>query len=713
MPIVEGGEEFWMLHFFDPRSVVLVGVTRATGAGAYNNLEVMMRYGYQGRIYVVQPKIAEILGHRTYSQVADLPEVPDLAVISVGRDNVLPVFSACVEHGIRRVIVISQGFADADRRGGLLQADLKAMARTGKVRVVGPNTLGVINAFNGFTTAFVDVPRDPSPPPLTMVVQSGVFQAGVESFTGRLGKGIDIGNTCDVDFVDVLDFLEHDPQTRIIVLHVEGMKRGREFLQTAGRVARHKPVIVLKTGRSAAGAKAALSHSGSMVGEDAVFEAACARAGLIRVRNTIELRAVCQAFQHFHSMSGPKLAVVTASGAVGIMAADACEDYGLEFAPFPESARQALEDSRISWHRLNNPADIWPLGMVAGPFTDVFKRAARLMLADDQTDAFLGIAPVLNSPLHRDLDMAAVGREISAADHWRKPVALWLYGGDKDRVAAALAETEHVACFGSIDEAMMGLSACLRYHQWLRKQPDSDTERHRPEARSASPAAHDLAEGVYVGKPAIELLQHYHIPTVPEELISDEAGALIAAGKIGYPVVLKIISPEWLHKSDRGGVRLDVSSDRELREAYAELTGLFLSQTPSGKLDGILVQQQIQGTELLMGIKRDPQFGSILILGMGGIYTEIFRDVARSLLPVKLQDVEEMFRSLRIYPILQGARGQRGVCWPALLGTALALGRLATDHPEIAELDLNPVLANAAGCWCVDCRIVADRAGDQ
>jgi acetyltransferase len=294
---------------------------------------MMLRYGYQGRIYVVNPKVAEILGHRTYSQVGDLPEAPDLAVISVGRENVLPVFAACVEHGIRHVIVISQGFADADQRGRLLQTELQALAQAGKVRVVGPNTLGIVNAFNGFSTAFIDIPRDPLPPPLTIVVQSGVFQVGLESFTGRLGKGIDIGNTSDVDFVDVLEYLEHDPQTQIIVLHVEGMRRGREFLHTVSRVARHKQVIVLKTGRSAAGAKAALSHTGSMVGEDAAFDAACARAGMIRVRNIIELRAVCQAFLHFRSMSGPKLAVVTASGALGIMTADACEDYGLGTCP--------------------------------------------------------------------------------------------------------------------------------------------------------------------------------------------------------------------------------------------------------------------------------------------------------------------------------------------------------------------------------------------
>lgn len=703
-----------MLHFFEPGSVVLIGVTRETGVGAYNNLEILLRYGYKGRIYVVHPGVAEILGYRTYSKVSDIPEVPDLAVISVGRDSVLPVFFACVEHGIRRVVVISQGFGDADERGRLLQAEMQSLAHARNVRVVGPNTLGIINAFNGFTTSFVDIPRDPSPPPLTIAVQSGSFQHGSESFTVRYGKGIDIGNESDVDFVDVLEFLEHDPQTQIIALHVEGVKRGREFLRVAGRVALRKPIVIFKTGRSSAGARAALSHSGSLVGEDAVFDAACARAGLVRVRNMIELRAVCQAFLHFRSMAGPKLAVVTVTGAQGIITADACEDYGLELAPFPESVREALNDlyRGPGWYRLNNPVDIWPLVAGSRPLMGVFKDTVLLLLADDRVDAVLAIGIAMSSPLHKDLDMAAMGREISAANHWGKPVALWMYGGEQARVASALAETEHVACFDSIDGAIIGLSACRRYHQWLRKKLDSGVERPEPVERRKA-ATPTLAEGVHVGKEAFELLSHYRIPTAREELTADVEEAVIEAGQIGYPVALKILSPQWLHKSDRGGVRLNISSEAELRKAYSELTELFLSQSSDGRLDGILVQRQIQGTELLMGVKKDPQFGPILVLGMGGIHTEIFRDVTRALLPVRQQDVEEMFRSLKIYPILQGTRGQTGVCLAALFETAVALGRLATEHPEIAELDLNPILANANGCWCVDCRIIAAGSHDR
>ena len=283
--------------------------------------------------------------------MADLPEVPDLAVISLGRERVVDTARECARHGIKRLVVISQGFADADARGAELQAELVRLAQEHGVRILGPNTMGVLNPFSGFTTAFIDIPRDPEPGPLTMVAQSGAFQVGASSFIGRMGKAIDVGNACDLDMVDVLEYLADDPDTRIIVLHLEGIKRGRRFLNTAARVARTKPIIALKTGRSVAGAKAAMSHTGSLVGEDAIVDLALAAAGIIRVRTLVELLAVSRAFLNFRPMAGPRLGVATATGAFGIIAADACEDHGLELAPFPETLRE-LEEERIPWHRL-------------------------------------------------------------------------------------------------------------------------------------------------------------------------------------------------------------------------------------------------------------------------------------------------------------------------------------------------------------------------
>ena len=692
-----------MQRFFEPNSVVLLGVSRKVGPGAYNNLATLLNYGYQGRVYLVHPKIPELLGHRTYHKVADLPEVPDLAVISLGRDRVVPAVAECVKHGIKGVVVISQGFADADARGKELQEQLVALVREHGARMVGPNTMGIVNPFAAFSTAFIDLSRDPNPAALTVVAQSGAFQVGPFSFTVKMGKAIDVGNAGDVDAVDVLEYLESDPQTRLIVLHLEGIKRGREFLRTAARVGRQKPIIAFKTGRSTAGARAAMSHTGSLVGEDAVVDLALARAGIIRARNLVELRAISRAFLHYRAMAGPRLGVVTATGAFGIIAADACEDYGLELAPFPEKLRE-LEEERVSWHKLQNPVDLWPLGMVTGSFSRVFRRSAAGLLEDENVDAVLGMAPAFLSPLHADLDIPAAVRKLLTGNRAHKPIAIQLYGDEAACRAQALAlEAEaDVACFESIDEAVMGLAAMWRYQQFRQQAPVEPELAEAPAARPPSL----LAPEVLVGAAALELLRPYHIPLVPGALATEEAAALAAAESQGYPVVLKIISPQWLHKSDWGGVRLNIRSPGELQAAYQDLLGRFRQKTPAGKLEGLLVQKQVQGIELLLGIKRDPQFGPVLVAAAGGLYTEILKDAAQALVPVNAGEAARMLASLKIYPILKGVRGQPGVHLPALTAVILALSRLATDYPEIRELDLNPVIADPQGCWAVDFRVV-------
>jgi acyl-CoA synthetase (NDP forming) len=693
-----------MQLFFEPSSVVLIGTSRQTGPGAYNNLEMLLSYGYPGRIYLVHPKVPDIMGHKTYPRVADLPEVPDLAVISLGRDRVVDTAGECARHGIKRLVVISQGFADADARGAELQEELVRLAQEYGVRILGPNTMGVLNPFSGFTTAFIDVPRDPRPSPLAMVAQSGAFQVGASSFIGRMGKAVDVGNACDLDMVDVLEYLADDPDTRIIVLHLEGIKRGRRFLNTAARIARTKPIIALKTGRSVAGAKAAMSHTGSLVGEDAIVDLALNAAGIIRVRTLVELLAVSRAFLNFRPMAGPRLGVATATGAFGIIAADACEDHGLVLAPFPETLRE-LEEERIPWHRLGNPVDLWPLGMVTGSFTVVFKRAVAGLLADERVDAVLGVGPCFTSPRHADLDIPGAVRELHAVNPRHKPLALLLYGDEAAHLAQVqeLDREPDVACYNTMDEAVMGLAATWRYRQFIEAPAPGDFSLPPPAASRPSALP---AEGVLVGEAALKILKAYDLPLVPGVLAADVDAAAAAAPEMGYPVVLKIISPAWVHKSDWGGVTLNVNTETDLRQAYRDLAASFRRRTPDGALDGILVQKQVQGVELLLGLKRDPQFGPVLVAGAGGIYTEVLRDVARALAPITPEQAAKMLKALKIYPILQGVRGQTGVDLPGLIAALVNLSRLAVDYPEIRELDLNPVVAAPQGCWCVDCRMV-------
>jgi len=373
-------------------------------------------------------------------------------------------------------------------------------------------------------------------------------------------------------------------------------------------------------------------------------------------------------------------------------------------APFPEPLRE-LEEERIPWHRLGNPVDLWPLGMVTGSFTGVFKRAVAGLFADEHVDAVLGVGPCFTSPRHADLDIPGAVRELHSFNPLHKPLALLLYGDEAARLAQVdeLAREPDVACFDTMDEAIMGLAATWRYRQFVQAPPPGDFSLPQPAASRPAPLP---AGEVLVGDAALEILRAYDLPLVPGVLAADEAAAAAAAPEMGYPVVLKIISPEWLHKSDWGGVRLNVNTEGELRQAYRDLAARFRRRTPAGTLQGILVQKQVQGVELLMGVKRDPQFGPVLVAGAGGIYTEVLRDVARALAPVNREMALRLLKTLKIFPILQGARGQAGVDLAALTEALVNLSRLAVDYPEIRELDLNPVVAAPQGCWCVDCRMV-------
>ena len=309
-----------MQKFLDPDSVALIGVPRNTGNGSFNNAETLLRYGFEGKIFPINPNAREICGLKAYPSIADVPEAVDLAVISVGRERVIPMLDQCISAGVKRVVIITQGFADADRKGKEMQEEIERKAKANSVRILGPNTMGVANNFKKFTTAFIDLPRPDTFSPVSLIAQTGVIQVASQNMAYKhWGKAIDIGNGCDVDVVDSLSYLAYDPETKVIVIYMEGMKRGADFLKLASQVTLKKPVIVYKSGRSKAGAKAALSHTGSLVGEDHVFDAVCKRAGIIRVKNGSEMTDAIRALLVMEEMEGPRLGVVTVTGAGGII----------------------------------------------------------------------------------------------------------------------------------------------------------------------------------------------------------------------------------------------------------------------------------------------------------------------------------------------------------------------------------------------------------
>jgi acyl-CoA synthetase (NDP forming) len=695
-----------MQKFFDPSSVALIGVPRNTGSGTFNNAEVMLRYGYEGKVFPVNPNTTEICGLKTYASMADVPETVDLAVISVGRERVIPILDQCISAGARRMIIITQGFADADRKGKELQEEIIARAKANGVRILGPNTMGVLNNFRKFTTSFIEVIRPETFSPVSLIAQTGVIQVASQNMAYRdWGKAIDIGNGCDIDVVDSLTYLADDPETKIIVIYMEGIKRGSDFLKLASRVTLNKPVIAFKSGRSQAGAKAALSHTGSLVGEDHVFDAVCKRAGLIRARSSAELKDAIRALVQMGEMEGPRLGVVTASGAVGIMTADACEDYGLELARLPDGLADKLLTGLPDWISVSMPIDIWPIGMIGGNYTGAYGTALTELLRSRDVDGVLGVLPVPDSPLHRNLSMVECIKDARNNSGNMKPLALWPYL-DVSSFIDKFESVPGVACFDTVEQAVKGLAFCYRYHQAkmrktpVQKQFPVDLDKVRPLAEKGR------KEKLLVGDDALMLLDLFGIPVVKSGIARSRKELEQIASSMTYPLVLKLTGAAFLHKTEWGGVVTGIRSVEDLHRAFDRVLHSASARQPDAKVEAVQIQEQLHGHELLLGLKRDPKFGHVIACGLGGIYTQVFKDVSRAIVPIDREEADGMLASLKIAPILKGLRGEAGIDRTGLVEILERLSFLAGTLPDISELDINPVIATSSKCIAVDARIL-------
>jgi len=694
--------------FLNPSSVVVIGVPRQEGIGAYNSIEMMLRYGFAGTIYPVNHRADRICGLPAYPSVLDIPEQADLAVISVGRDRVLSVFDECVAAGIKRVIVISQGFTDADEPGNVLQQTLANRARANNVRVLGPNTLGVLNNYTRFSTGFIDMVPPDVVSPISVIAQSGVIQVAADQLGYRgWGKCVDIGNSCDISFADVLAYFADDPETGVVAIHMEGMTEGQAFLDAAFRASRSKPVVVFKTGRSLAGARAAMSHSGSLVGEDAVFDCAFRRSGLLRVDTTEELQCALRALSRFDKMTGPRVAIVTITGAGGIIAVDACEKEGLELATLPPHLVAELIEGMPQWVSVGNPVDLWPIAMIGGDYSAVVEKTLKTLFSADTVDGVLFNMPILGSPLHGDLDVLDVIARVRDETGCSTPLSVFAYG-DKNGDARNFLETiPGVAVFDAIEDAVKALAFRYRYER-TRETPLPVQRIYTVDyTKRDTMVAHSRESGVLDGDRALDIVHAYGIPVVSGCAIQGWDELKRVADEYGYPLVLKAIGPGFLHKTERGGVITGIDSDNGLYDAFRRLNETMDRFRPD-QFHIMLVQQQVSGTEMLLGFSRDCQFGPVIMCGFGGVYTEIFQDVSRELAPVDRRTARKMVERLSMYPLLAGYRGNAPVDLEALAGIIERMSLLAMENVDIMEADINPIIVSSAGCIAVDARFVWD-----
>ena len=696
-----------------PRSIALVGASPRHASVGRAILRNLREAGFEGKIHLVNPRYGEIDGVVAVPRIQDLPEAPDLAVLAVPPHSVPDMVAALGARGCASVVVITSGLGHAD--GSLAAAALRN-ARTFGMRLVGPNCLGVLAPRVGLNASFTA--RMPQAGDLALISQSGAIVAGLVEWAARRRVGfsgiVSLGDQVDVDFADCLDFFAEDQHTRAILLYVESISNARKFMSAARAAARIKPVVVVKTGRNVQGAKAASTHTGALVGSDEVYDAAFRRAGLLRVTDLDELFAAAETLGRLRPFLGKRLAVLTNGGGMGVLAVDRLVDLGGTLAGISTETMRRLDlELPATWSKAN-PVDI---GGDSGAAR--YEVALEALLADTENDAILvmNVPTALASALDAATAVAGVAQRNATLvpSQSPKPVfAVWV--GD-DPAASESFDAAGIPHFSTESEAVGGFMHLVRYREVqeaLMETPPSIPEGFVPDLAAARRTlCSALAEGrrwldpVEVG----QLLSAYGIPTAPVFLARNPEEAVIAARPLiaqGLTIVVKIMSADIVHKSEVGGVRLNLTSEQAVREAASQMLARAGAAYPEARIASVTVHPMIlrpKARELIAGIADDPTFGPIVAFGHGGTAVEVINDKSLALPPIDIKQARDLIGRTRVSLLLKAYRNVPAVDEDAIALALVKLAQMAADLSEIREVDLNPILADENGLIVVDARV--------
>jgi len=686
-----------------PESIVVVGASRRPGTIGHQVMDNLLRHGFIGPVYPVNPHATAVHSVRAYHSLSELPEVPELAVVVVPKEHVLDVVQGCADIGVRGIVVISAGFKEVGGAGREREAELQRIVRRHGMRMVGPNCMGLINTAPSTSMNATFAPTMPPRGPVAFMSQSGAMGVTILDYAAQFGIGISqfvsVGNKADVSGNDLLEYWSRDDDVGVILMYLEGFGNPRRFTRLARQVTRRKPVIAVKAGRTRAGARAASSHTGALGGVDIATDALFSQCGVLRVDTIEELFDAAIAFGNAPLPSGPGVAIVTNAGGPGILIADACEGAGLQVRPLSAAAQKALRAGLPEEASVANPVD-----MIASATADDYRRALRISLDDPAVDAAIAAyVPVgIGAP-----EVARAIREV--AEGTDKPVLAVLMGRKGHPQGMAELRGAQVAAYSFPESAARALGAMYRYRRWIERPAGDATVFDVDDARVSTILATAMREGrewLRMSE-SFELLTAYGIPVAPYEVVATPEEALAAAERLGYPVVLKAIGADIVHKTEHGAVKLGLDSPAAVLHAVAELRALAPTDGEAAAASFLVQPSVTGGRETIIGMTMEPNFGSLIMFGLGGVYVEALRDVAFRVTPVTLQDAAEMIASLRGFPLLRGVRGEPGVDLEQLAEVIGRASQLAERHEEIRELDINPFLAfsDAGQSVAVDARV--------
>ena len=697
-----------------PRSIAVIGASRkrrTVGGEIFYNL---LRCGFNGPVYPVNPTASVVQSVAAYASILDTPGPVDLAVLVLPARLAAGILEQCVDKGVKAAIVISAGFKEIGGDGVAREAELVRICKEGGIRLLGPNCLGVINTDPAINLNATFAGTYSEGGPVSFLSQSGALGAVVLDLAARRNIGlatfVSAGNKADISGNDMLEYWEQDERTRVILMYLESFGNPRKFVSNARRVGRKKPIVAVKSGRTLSGSRAAASHTGSLAGTDIAVQALFRQAGVIRVDTTEELFDTAMLLATQPVPRGRKVAILTNAGGPGILAADACESYGLLLPPLRPHTREQLGSFLPPEASLYNPVD-----MIASATAEHYGKAVRAVLADPEVDSLIVIfVPPL---MIETRDVArAIGEAVAGTD---KPVVACYMGSHGLQEGLCCDEGESggamIPSYRFPEAAAKALHRVSTYGEWLqvadspvpRVEVASELASHTVEACRHAVAAED--HPLWLDPSDIpRLLSAYGIQTPPSALATSPDQAATLAREMGFPVVLKVVSDKATHKTDIGGVVLDRRDEDEVRRGFERIVAKAWKADLADSVQGVMVQRFVEeGIEAVVGVTHDPQFGPLIMFGLGGAYVELVKDVVFRLHPLSQHDIESMLWSVRSSKLLQGYRGAEPGDVEAVKDLLARVSQLVTDIPELLEMDLNPVkiLPPGQGCIAVDARI--------
>jgi len=701
-------------NVFNPRSVAVIGASEVPGKASERRTRSLIEGGYEGNIYLINPKRSELFGRKAYPSITEIDGEVDLVMIVVAPRFLTSAVADSVKMGAKGIIIITAGLGESGEEGKNIEAEILEEAATTGAFVIGPNCSGMFSASAKMN--FLGVPKIQRGP-ISVLAQSGNVIDSLTHYARMRGVGfskiISVGNAIGVNFHEYIDYLKDDPDTKVIMTYLEGIKEGNSLVRVVRETAKKKPVIALKVGRSSAGARAAASHTGSLAGDEVIVDAAFRQAGIVRVSNADELFDMAEVFASCPLPKGNKVAILSEGGGDNSIAADNAEKYGMDVPVLSTETQEKMKPFLLEGMPASNPIDY---GGTAEENPHMIAECVKVCMEDDQVDGifitgFFGGFKDIIAPHVAELEEKASHDMVDLVQKYTKPLFVHTSFARDQIKSLDILKAAGVPVIESSERTAQCLSALMHFSinqkKITRMHIPTGAAKDRPYVKKLFQKVREEKRHNLLETESRELLKEYHI-SLPEAELADSIEKAIEIGNaMRYPLAMKVVSPDIIHKSDAGGIKLGLNNREDIKTAFKEITTNAEKVVEKKNIIGTLISPMAKkGQECIIGMIRDAQFGPVIMFGLGGIFVEVLKDVSFRVTPLAAEDIDEMVKEIKGYKILTGIRGEKPKDIDAIKDILARLSEIAIDNPEIKEIDLNPVIVHEKGASIVDSRVI-------